>query len=109
VSRTLEVHPGAQAEAEAAARYYAERSPRAAEAFVQELDNAVAEIELAPQRFPKHAHGTRRVLLRTFPFAIVYRFDEATPGEDALGLHAPELRVGALCCGARQLVTGFFC
>jgi hypothetical protein len=37
-----------QTEAEAAARYYAERSPRPVEAFVQELDKAVAEIELAP-------------------------------------------------------------
>ena len=78
VTRPLDVHPSAQAEAEAAARYYAERSPRAADAFVDELDDAIAQIELAPHAFLQHVHGTRRLLLRTFPFAVVYRFDDDT-------------------------------
>jgi plasmid stabilization system protein ParE len=55
--------------------YYAERSPKAAIAFTEELDAAVAEIERAPHVFPGHIHGTRRLLLRSFPFSVVYRFD----------------------------------
>jgi plasmid stabilization system protein ParE len=78
VTRTLEIHPAAQAEAEAAARYYAERNPRAAVAFTDELDAAVVQIELAPHTFLKHVRSTRRLLLRRFPFAVVYRFDEAS-------------------------------
>ena len=76
MTRTFEIHPAAQAEAEAAARRYAGRNPRAAVAFTEELDDAVARIEAAPHTFLKHVHGTRRLLLRTFPFAVVYRFDD---------------------------------
>ncbi len=76
MARTFEIHPAAQEEAEAAARYYAERNQRAAVAFTVELDAAVREIERAPHAFPEHTHGTRRVLLHSFPFSVVYRFDD---------------------------------
>jgi toxin ParE1/3/4 len=76
VTRTLEIHPAALAEAEAAARWYAERNPAAAKAFTVELDAGVAAMEREPHVFPVHEHGTRRVLLRRFPFSVVYRFDD---------------------------------
>jgi hypothetical protein len=60
----------AQAEAEGAARWYAERSPGAASA-------AVAAIEREPRTFLAHEHGSRRVLLRRFPFSVVYRCGDA--------------------------------
>jgi len=75
VTRTLEIHPEAQAEAEAAARYYAARNAAAAGAFTIEVDSAISRIEREPHVHPVHAHETRRVLLRTFPFSVVYRFD----------------------------------
>ena len=74
--RTFDIHPAAQSEAEAAARYYAKRNTLAALAFVAELDTAVAEIERAPHSFGEYIHGTRRLLFRSFPFSVVYRFDE---------------------------------
>jgi len=43
-------HPAAVAEAQAARRWYAERSPLAAAAFIAELDHAVAQITEAPDR-----------------------------------------------------------
>ena len=76
VDRFLEIHPAALAEAEEAARYYAERSPRAAVAFAAELDAAIAEIERAPHALLQHVHGTHRILLRRYPFAIVFRLEE---------------------------------
>jgi plasmid stabilization system protein ParE len=76
VTLTLEIHPAAQAEAEAAARYYAERNPGAAVAFTRELDVAIGEIEQSPHSFLRHVHGTHRILLRSYPFALVYRFDQ---------------------------------
>jgi plasmid stabilization system protein ParE len=76
VTRTLDAHPGALAEAEAAARYYAARNLNASAAFSDALLAAISEIETAPHIFPAYVHETRRILLRTFPFSVVYTFDE---------------------------------
>ena len=62
-------------EAEQAARWYAERSPTAAAAFAEELDVAAAAIEQTPGTWPAHDHGTRRFLLRRFPYSVVYRVE----------------------------------
>lgn len=66
-------HPEAVAEAAAARLWYAERSLRAARAFMAELDRAVASLGEAPFRWPPAVDGTRRLLLRRFPFGLVYR------------------------------------
>jgi plasmid stabilization system protein ParE len=73
VTRILEIHPAALAEAEAAAAWYAERNPQAAAAFTLELP----ALEREPHVHPTYEHGTRRVLLGRFPFSVVYRFDAA--------------------------------
>ena len=77
MTRTLELHPAAEAEAEAAARYYADRNPVAAVAFTDELDAAISRIATEPHVITGHDFGTRRLVLRTFPFSVVYRFDAA--------------------------------
>jgi plasmid stabilization system protein ParE len=77
VTRTLEIHPAAESEAEAAARYYAARNPRAALAFADELDAAISRIAEEPHVYVAHDFGTHRLVLRTFPFSVVYRFDDA--------------------------------
>lgn len=69
----VEFHPEALSEAEAAADWYRERSPRAADAFLAELDRAIETIAAAPERYPMFLGGTRRFLLRRFPFSVVYR------------------------------------
>ncbi len=66
-------HPAALEEAEAAARWYHERSPRAAARFVGELNRVIDKIVDAPQRWPHGPGGTRRVNLPCFPFAVIYR------------------------------------
>lgn len=66
--KLLELHPEAVEEGEQAAAWYAERDPRVAERFLQELDAAMEQIAEAPQRWPVYLHGTRRVrmvILRT--------------------------------------------
>ena len=60
-------------EAESAARWYAERGPAAAVAFSEEVDAAESAIARLPHAWPRFDHGTRRYLLRRFPFSIVYR------------------------------------
>lgn len=68
--KPVEFHPEALEEAQAAMRWYRERSEPAAVGFMRELERAVAE---APQRWPAGAAGTRRFLLRRYPFCLVYR------------------------------------
>jgi plasmid stabilization system protein ParE len=63
------------AEAEEAARWYARRSPQAAAAFAGELDVAASAIERAPATWPTYDHGTRRFLLRRFPYSVIYRIE----------------------------------
>jgi plasmid stabilization system protein ParE len=79
LARHVGFHPDAIIEAKAAARWYRERSDTASDAFLAEIARAVDSISLAPRRWPLHAGGTRRFLLRRFPFVVVYR-------EDATGI-----------------------
>ena len=74
----LSFHPEAVAEARAAWRWYAERSPLVAAAFVAELDVAMDRISEAPSRWPQYLEGSRRYVMRRFPFVVVYREREGT-------------------------------
>jgi toxin ParE1/3/4 len=74
----VDIHPEAIAEAQAAYRWYRERNRNAAAAFLAELDRAVKAISEDPARWPAHVHGTRRFLLRRFPFVVVYRQTDQT-------------------------------
>jgi plasmid stabilization system protein ParE len=75
VARALEYLDEALAEAEAAARWYAERSPAAALAFSEEMDAAESAIASLPEAWPRFESDTRRYLLRRFPFSVVYRVE----------------------------------
>jgi plasmid stabilization system protein ParE len=46
-------------------------------AFAAELDVAASAIERAPSTWPTHHHGTRRFLLRRFPYSVIYRIEPA--------------------------------
>ena len=62
-------------EAEAAARWYAERSAAAAAGFSDEIDAAESAIADFPDAWPHCGHGTRRYLLRRYPFSVIYRVE----------------------------------
>jgi plasmid stabilization system protein ParE len=66
-------HPAAADEAEAALTWYAERSPRAAGRFVVSLSETIEGISNSPQRFPPFHSGTKRALVRRFPFLVIFR------------------------------------
>ncbi len=73
--RPIGFHPEALAEAVAAAAWYRERSAKAAAAFEAEIAHVMDRIAGAPDRYPPYTDETRRILLRRFPFAIIYRVD----------------------------------
>lgn len=75
VTRELEYLVEALEEAEAAARWYAERSAAAAAAFSDEIDEAESAIARLPDAWPRFDHNTRRYLLRRFPFSVIYRVE----------------------------------
>jgi toxin ParE1/3/4 len=53
--------------------WYLKRSPQAASAFLSEVDRAIDSIQATPAMFAAYLHGTRRYLLKRYPYAIVYR------------------------------------
>ncbi|HEA70178.1 MAG TPA: type II toxin-antitoxin system RelE/ParE family toxin [Desulfobacterales bacterium] len=73
---TIEFHPDASDEAEAANNWYAERSLLASRSFVSELIHAVDQVVEAPEMWPLYEAGTRRYVFPRFPFSFVYRILE---------------------------------
>ncbi|MCK4414649.1 MAG: type II toxin-antitoxin system RelE/ParE family toxin [Candidatus Eisenbacteria sp.] len=72
-SYLVEFHPAAVEEGRAAREWYEQRNTSAAAAFLAELDKAIAKISETPEGSPSYVHGTRRFLLRRFPFYVVFR------------------------------------
>jgi len=70
---SLVIHPAAVAEAQAAFSWYRERSIAAAQAFMTEMDRAVSRLTEKPQIWPQYSQGTQYILLRRFPFRIIFR------------------------------------
>ncbi len=66
-------HPEAEAEADAAFDHYWTGSPNAAFGFDEELRHAYQSLQLRPLICPPYLHGTRRVILKRFPFSVVFR------------------------------------
>jgi toxin ParE1/3/4 len=72
-TRSLEVHPDADFELEAGITWYAGRSVDVAIRFRDVIRLAVAVARDRPERGPSFLHGTRRLVLKDFPYSIVYK------------------------------------
>ena len=77
MTRPVEFHPAADLEVSEAHRWYAERDEHAAARFRAALDKAVQAAAEAPEQWPVYLLGTRRLLLRRFPFLLVFRVDSS--------------------------------
>jgi toxin ParE1/3/4 len=73
---SLEYHPLARFDAIEAYDWYAERSQAAAAAFLDALDRAGAAIQRSPLLWGNYLSGTRRYLMKRFPYIVVYRVTE---------------------------------
>jgi plasmid stabilization system protein ParE len=74
----LRVRTTARAEIAAAFDWYLERSPVAAERFLEAVDDAMRRIEEAPERNPIICGRLRRVLLHRFPSGVYYKIYPST-------------------------------
>ena len=66
-------HPEASAEYAEAYAWYAGHDPRAAERFEQEVEFAVQCIAQDPHRRPQYDETHRKLVLRRFPYLVIYR------------------------------------
>ena len=71
-----EFHPAALEEYREAALWYAEREPQVARKFVASVEEAIARIVEAPQRWRVVDEDVRRCLTRVFPFGILYTIED---------------------------------
>jgi toxin ParE1/3/4 len=71
--RTVTLHQQAADDYDAAFDWYLERSRAAAIRFDAAVEHAFIEVAENPDRWPRGSYGTRRFLLRGFPYLIIYR------------------------------------
>ena len=55
--------------------WYRRADTDVANRFGDALDRAIERIAETPERFPIYLANTRRLLLRRFPYAVIYRLD----------------------------------
>ncbi|MEX2215646.1 MAG: type II toxin-antitoxin system RelE/ParE family toxin [Phycisphaeraceae bacterium] len=69
---TIRWHELAEEDFVEAVYWYKDKDPRVAEAFSDAIDHAVEMIVTAPERWPTHRYGTRRYVVRDYPYSVVY-------------------------------------
>jgi plasmid stabilization system protein ParE len=65
-------HPDAADEYVDAVRWYGDRSSTVHDSFVAEIERALRLIVAFPNRWPRYGPRHRRVLVRRFPYFVVY-------------------------------------
>ena len=72
--RRLAFRPGARAELREARRHYEEQLAGLGRRFIADVETALDYVAEQPAMFPaiEGAGGARRVLLRRFPYSLVY-------------------------------------
>ena len=66
-------HPEASEEYSESYAWYSARNQRMAERFEEEIVRALKRISEAPRRWPRYDDVHRKLLLRRFPYLVVYR------------------------------------
>lgn len=68
------IHDDARIEYIESYAWYHERGSHIAEAFEREIEHALEALQKFPDRWPVYVGTWHRILLRRFPFGIVYGF-----------------------------------
>ena len=76
MTRQFVVRPEADAELDEAAEWYSVRSRGLGAEFVRVVDAAFSAIERNPLQFPRVYNQLRRVVLRRFPYSILFEVSE---------------------------------
>lgn len=68
----ISFHPEATEEYVASYAWYYERGRHLSEAFEHEIERALRLIVDAPERWPTYKGKYRRILVRRFPYSLIY-------------------------------------
>jgi len=71
--KTLRIRFEAREEIASAFEWYFERSPKAAEAFLAEVEASLAKIVSFPQLQPPYTRNTRKRVLERFPYSVIFQ------------------------------------
>jgi plasmid stabilization system protein ParE len=74
--KTLLIRFEARKEIDSAFDWYFERSPKAADAFLAEVDASLAQIVSHPQLHPLFTKNTPRRVLERFPYSVIFQEKE---------------------------------
>jgi toxin ParE1/3/4 len=66
-------HPAADAEYEDAVRWYRDRDESAADRFEADVAHSLDLVRRQPESFPRYDDDHRFVVLRKFPYTVVYQ------------------------------------
>ncbi len=83
----LLVRPQALSDIEEAVRWYEKRRPGLGDRLLGDLDNVFQRVRRRPLEFPVVGSYVRRALLRKFPYAVYFQFEENAPVEVLAVLH----------------------
>ncbi len=70
--RKVFFHPDTMEEYISTYNWYHEKGPHLADAFAHEIERAIRLIVEAPERWPKYLGKYRRILIRRFPYSLIY-------------------------------------
>jgi len=76
MSRQIEYHPEAQSEIQESVNWYNDKVDGLGLEFIFELKNAESQIIHNPESWPIYEAGTRRYLMKRFPYGIIYLVSE---------------------------------
>lgn len=71
----FEFHPDALREYDEAAHYYASCRPRLEVRFMAAVEETIARVVQAPERWPVIEGAVRRCLTRVFPYVVLYTIE----------------------------------
>lgn len=74
--KPIVLHPAAEAEMLAAARYYEECQVGLGDRFLDEVSRAGKRISHHPEAWPVISGSIRRCLLNRFPFGLIFRIED---------------------------------
>ncbi len=71
--KPIRLRPEAELEIEQAFEYYRLESPRIADRFLDDIATSLDKIQNDPQLYPAYTKNTRRRVLGSFPFSVIYQ------------------------------------
>jgi plasmid stabilization system protein ParE len=71
--KRLRIRSEAKEEIDAAFEWYFKRSPKAADAFLEEIETSLKNIVSEPHLYPIFTKNIRRRVMTGFPYSVIFR------------------------------------